>query len=286
MFKNLNTGALGVKATLAEQIDLARRHDFTGIDFSIGEALALAEAQSVNAARDLFAAAGVKPGSWGFPVDFRKDEATWQTGLKALPKQAELAAQLGCFRTATWILPGDNDLNFWEYFALHVARLRPAAQILKDHGHRFGLEFIGPKTLRDARKHLFVYTLDGMLALGAAIGTGNMGLLLDIWHVYTSHGTFDDVRKLAKEDIVCVHVNDAPAGKAVDEQVDNVRALPGETGVLDNVDFLQALREIGYDGPVTAEPFSQRVRELPAEEAVAETAAAMDKIWGMAGLEK
>jgi sugar phosphate isomerase/epimerase len=286
MYKNLNTGAIGVKATLAEQLDLARRHGFAGIDFSISEAQTLAEAQGVDAVKQLFAASGVKPGSWGFPVDYRKDKATWRSGLAALPKQAALAAELGCLRTATWILPGDNEMSFWEYFAFHVDRLRPAAQILKEHGHRFGMEFIGPKTMRDTRKHLFVYTLDGMLALGAAIGTGNMGLLLDIWHLYTSHGSVDDVRKLAATDIVSVHVNDAPAGIEVDQQIDQVRTLPGETGVLPIADFLQALQEIGYDGPVTSEPFSQRVRDLPPEQAVAETTAAMNKIWRQASLEQ
>ena len=86
------------------------------------------------------------------------------------------------------------------------------------------------------------------------------------------------MRRLQRSDVVVVHVNDAPAGVAVDEQLDQVRALPGETGVLDLAGFLQALREIGYDGPVTAEPFSQRLRELPADQALTETAAAMRKI--------
>jgi sugar phosphate isomerase/epimerase len=121
--------------------------------------------------------------------------------------------------------------------------------------------------------------MDGMLALAAAIGTGNVGLLLDVWHLYTSHGTLDDARKLTRDDVVTVHVNDAPPGIAVDEQIDNVRTLPGETGVIDIKGFLETLQAIGYDGPVTAEPFSQRVRELKPEEAVRETAAAMNKIW-------
>jgi sugar phosphate isomerase/epimerase len=284
MYKNLNTGAIGVKANLAQTVAYAKQYGFGGIDFSISEALTLADAQGVNAVRDLFASAGVKPGSFGFPVEYGKDEATWQEGIKALPQQAALAQQLGCLRTATWIVPGSNDRDFWANVDFHVQRLQPAAAILADHGIRFGLEFIGPKTLRDTFKHLFVYTLDGMLALGAAIGTGNMGLLLDIWHVYTSHGTHDDVRKLGKEDIVAVHVNDAPVGIAVDQQMDLVRALPGETGVLDIGDFLGALQSIGYDGPVTAEPFSQRVRAMAPDAAVAETAAAMNKIWAAAGV--
>lgn len=284
MYKNLSTGAIGVKATLSEAIAYAKNNGFGGIDFSISEAQALADAQGVNAVRDLFASASVRPGTFGFPVEYRKDDATWQEGIKALPKQAALAQQLGCLRTVTWIVPGSNDRDFASNFAFHVERFKPAAAILADHGIRFGLEFIGPKTLRDTLKHLFVYTLDGMMALGAAIGTGNMGLLLDIWHVYTSHGTHDDVRKLRQEDIVAVHVNDAPAGIPVDQQMDLVRALPGETGVLDNGDFLRALQGIGYDGPVTAEPFSQRVREMQPDAAVAETAAAMNKIWAAAGL--
>jgi sugar phosphate isomerase/epimerase len=284
MFKNLNTGAIGVKATLAETIDYARRHGFAGIDFSITEAAALTDQHGVSYVRDLFAKASIKPGSWGFPVEYRRDAATWQEGMKALPKLADLARQLGCFRSATWILPGSDDRDFAANFAFHVARLAPAAAILKDHGHCLGLEFIGPKTLRTPRKHLFVYTLDGMLALGAAMGAGNVGLLLDIWHLYTSHGDTDDVRKLSKAEIVSVHVNDAPTGKAVDEQIDNVRALPAETGVLAIADFLHALADIHYDGPVTAEPFSQRVRDLPPEQAVSETAAAMHKSWALAGL--
>jgi sugar phosphate isomerase/epimerase len=63
-----------------------------------------------------------------------------------------------------------------------------------------------------------------------------------------------------------------------------VRTLPGETGVIDIAGFLQALRKIGYEGPVMVEPFSERVRQLPPEEACAATAAALNKVWRQAGL--
>ena len=119
-----------------------------------------------------------------------------------LPRQAEFALELGCTRTSTWILPASDELSFYDNFEFHVSRLRPAAQILGDYGCRFGLEFIGPKTLRTPRKYNFVHTMDGMLALCAAIGTGNVGLLLDSWHVYTAHVTLDDVHKLTRDDVV------------------------------------------------------------------------------------
>ncbi|MDQ3250043.1 MAG: sugar phosphate isomerase/epimerase, partial [Chloroflexota bacterium] len=156
MFKNLNVGTIGVKATLAETIEYAQQHGFGGVDFSIGEAATLVAQQGVDYVRGLFTAAGVLPGSWGFPVDFRDDEAPWRNSLEALPAQAQLARDLGCLRCATWIMPGDNERNFGANFAFHVTRLRPAAEILNEYGHRLGLEFVGPKTLRDTRKYPFV----------------------------------------------------------------------------------------------------------------------------------
>ena len=89
---------------------------------------------------------------------------------------------------------------------------------------------------------------------------------------------------MTNDDVVYVHVNDAPAGVFIGDQLDNQRALPSETGEIDLVAFLKVLKEIGYDGPVTPEPFSQRVRELPDEQAVAETHAGLAKAWEAAGI--
>ncbi|MDH7571598.1 MAG: TIM barrel protein, partial [Armatimonadota bacterium] len=168
-------------------------------------------------------------------------------------------------------------------FQFHVARFAPVARILADHGCRLALEFIGPQTLRNGKRYGFIHTMDGMLALAAAIGE-NVGLLLDAWHLYTSHGTLAEMDLLTNDQVVYVHVNDAPAGVPVDEQKDNVRCLPGETGVIDLPGFLRKLAAIGYDGPVTPEPFSQKLREMSPEDAVRTTAEALRKAWHAAGL--
>jgi sugar phosphate isomerase/epimerase len=65
--------------------------------------------------------------------------------------------------------------------------------------------------------------------------------------------------------------------------MDLSRELPAATGVIDVAMFLRALVQIGYDGPVRAEPFNEAVRKLPANEAAAATAAAMRKAFGMVG---
>lgn len=61
-----------------------------------------------------------------------------------------------------------------------------------------------------------------MLELCDAVGP-NVGLLLDAWHLYTSGHDPADLELLSNQNVVDVHVNDAPAGVAVDDQVDSVR---------------------------------------------------------------
>ncbi|MCS7220130.1 MAG: sugar phosphate isomerase/epimerase family protein [Anaerolineae bacterium] len=285
MFKNLSTGAIGIRTDLIGALRLAKAYGFAGIEFNILEAAELAARHGIDHVRHMFAEAGVVPGNFGFPVDFRKDEDTWRADLEALPRLARLARELGATRTATWILPFSDELPFAENFRWHVERLRPAAQILADHGIRLGLEFVGPATARVGHRYGFLHSLDGMLALCAAIGTDNLGLLLDSYHWHTSHGNLDDLTKLSNADVVVVHVNDALPGIPVDELQDLTRALPCETGVINLAGFIQALARIGYDGPVIVEPFSQRIREMPPDEAVCITADSLRQLWAAAGLE-
>ena len=228
---------------------------------------------------------GLKPGSFGLPLAFREGDDVYRESLARLEAGAEAARQVGCTRCSTWILSWSETLDFAQNFAFHRDRLRPAAQILADKGIALGLEFLGPKTLRDGKPFEFIHTIEGMLELCDAIGTGNVGLLLDAWHWYTSGAGEKELEALSAADVVDVHINDAPVGFSIEEQVDNVRNLPGETGVIPITTFLQALAKVGYEGPVTPEPFSARLHTLAPEEAVRETAAAVRNVWRAAGLD-
>ncbi|MFQ6095953.1 MAG: sugar phosphate isomerase/epimerase family protein, partial [Candidatus Bathyarchaeia archaeon] len=227
---------------------------------------------------------GLKLGGWVLPVNFRGDEKTYRRDLEELPDYAEIAEELGCRRVFTWILPFSDELSFDENFEFHVERLRPVAEILEDHRCHLGLEFVGTRTVRVGHKYEFIYTMDGVLRLCKAIGTKNLGVLLDSWHWYATYGTLDQLRKLKGEQVIYVHINDAPAGISIEEQIDNVRCLPGETGVIDLVGFLKALKEIQYEGPVTPEPFSKKLTEMSVTEAVKLTGESLDKVWKEAGL--
>jgi len=287
MFKSLSPGAIGIRGlSLAESLQIARETGFDGLEFSIHEAAALADAQSVDAVRALFDSTGVRPGGWGLPVAWT-DDNRWQQDLKELPRLAAVGRELGATRTATWCLSFSEERPFRENFTWHVDRFRPIAQALADEGCRFGIEFIGPKTLRNGHRYEFIYTLEGMMELAHAIGTGNVGLLLDAYHLYTSGGSLDDLDKISAQDVVTVHVNDAPEGVPVDEQLDQVRRLPMETGVIDLPGFIRKLNQMGYDGPVMAEPFSAPLNEIAPKDprrAAQMTADAMNRMWQAAGL--
>ena len=279
MFKNLNAGAIGIRDYSLEQtLALAKQTGFSGIDFSIQAATQLANDNGIEYVKQMFKESDILPGAWAPPVDWRG--AGWAEDVKKLPKYAEVAAELGALRASTWCPPSSTEREFDENFNWHVERFGAIAETLKPYNIRFGIEFIGPQTLRPTNQYDFIYTMEGMLDLARAIGTGNVGLLLDAWHLYTSGGELDDLDKITNHDIVNVHVNDAPEGLTLAEYNDHDRRLPMETGVLPLQGFMKKLMALGYDGPVTAEPFSKRVNSIEDPiEAAKLTASYMAQLW-------
>lgn len=287
MYSSLMTGAIGIKGfSLEESSALAADTGFEAVWFDIREAKSIADEHGVDHVRDLFASRGIRPGGWGAPVRWQ-DDAQRDDDLAALPALAELGVALGNPFTTTGIMPGNDERPFDEQYAWILERLRPFAETLKASGVRLGIEFIAPKTLRSRFKHEFIYSMPEMLKLGRDVGTGNVGVLFDVWHHYTAHGTVADLDNVTADDIVVVHVNDAPAGIEIDEQVDSARMLPMETGVIEAPAMLRKLDAMGFDGPVIAEPFSARINALAAADPVAaasETAASIRKLFAAAGV--
>ena len=251
MFVNLDPDAVRIQELdLPQLIALAQRHDFEGIDPPIHQIAAMDDPRR---AADLVGEVGLQWGSVGLPVDFRTTEGNFTRSMANLRVVASVAQQIGCARCVTWIMPCHEELDYQANFQLHVRRLRPVAALLADHGLRFGIEFVGPQTLRNTKKHSFIHTIDQCLTLGDAIGH-NCGVLFDTFHWYTSRATSQDITEKLASRIVCVHVNDAIPGRGPERQLDRERALPCDTGVIDLAGFVRALRQIHYDGPLTCEP--------------------------------
>jgi sugar phosphate isomerase/epimerase len=269
MMLHLSCGAIGVKAKPAEALDYAARHGFDAIDADAA-AVEQLTAEQMKAKKIAWGLAGL-------PVDFRRDDAKFREGMAVFPAYAGKLRAAGVERMTTWLSPASADLTYRENFKTHATRLREVAQVLHDHGLRFGMEYVGPKTSWSARRFPFIHTMRETRELIAEMNVPGVGLVLDSWHWYHARDTREEILALKNSDVVSVDLNDAPAGVPIDEQPDGKRELPAATGVIDVKTFLSALQEIGFDGPVRAEPFNEAVRKMAPEDAVAATAAALKK---------
>lgn len=277
---DLRWGSIGVKANQTEAIELAAKHGFESVAAVPNELAKLSDAQSDDLVAEL-KAKGLVWGSSGLPVDFRKDESKFASDLAELPQLAEALRRAGVVRMGTWIMPCHDELTYVANFKQHAQRLRECAKILKDNGLRLGLEYVGTSTLRNSKRFPFLHTMRETAELHSAIGVDNMGFVLDSWHWYTAGETADDIRSLDANQIVGCDLNDAPKGLEVDQQIDGQRELPVATGVIDVKSFLQALVDVGYDGPVRAEPFNRPLNELDNDAACEKTAKAIRQAFAL-----
>ncbi len=238
MFLALNSVLLSNRVAWPEFPHIAAQAGFPGTDIMLKPAMQA----GADATNQLLNQLNLLPAAIDFPVEFRKDEATFQAGLTALPKQAEFAAAINCPRMVTYIMSSSNTPKA-ELRQLYKQRFTQCAAVLAKSGVRLGLEFLGPLQFRKLFKYEFIWRMNEMLELAKECGP-NVGLLLDAWHWHLSGATTADIIHAGRERIVHVHFDDAP-NLPPDQIKDDHRLLPGE-GVINLTGFLQALEKIGY----------------------------------------
>jgi sugar phosphate isomerase/epimerase len=269
MKMDLHTGNVGVKANLQQQIDYAVKYGFEAFDPNLNDLAALSDSAMKQTMDDMAA----KNLSFGFlaqsvPVT-QPDEKFAEWTKTTLTGWAKTMQRAKITRFCTWLSSSDARLTYLQNFKLHTRRIADVATILGDYGISFGLEYVGPKTGWARSKYPFIHTMESMKELVDATGKSNVGFLLDTWHWYNAGETPADILTLKNKDVVGVHLNDAPKDIPVDQLRDNQREIPMATGVINIGGFLNALNQIGYDGPAAAEPLGSSITKLPPEEAMA-----------------
>lgn len=218
-------------------------------------------ADDAEALRALLAAHDVTPIHCGWSAGLRSSRADFEASLPQAAKEMAFVADYGCtggtlvlpFRTERdGPAPDDADTQ---------DRIIQIAERAAAHRLSVVLEFVGlhiphapPQTYHD---------LPATLALLAQVRMPNVGILLDAYHWYLSGGTADEIAAIPDGTPLFVHLNDAPPGDVATLE-DSMRMLPGE-GVIDLNAFLGAIAARGYDGPVSVELFSERLRAMPPE---------------------
>jgi len=265
---SLNGSLLSTPLDLESFLAKAAQYGYEGADLDLGQIVALDPDDPVSAGLALFAKHGVQPSCWGLPLDFRNMDSDdgYRASLLEFPRLAQLAAELECPRMCTWFMPALPDPDLFRRVA--GERIKRAAGIAGDYGVRIGLEWVAPFTSRQGEGlRPFIWRMDQMLDWIDEMGEPNLGLLVDSWHWYHQDGTVAELEALAVDQIVHVHINDAPdlpkdtLGDVKD------RVFPGE-GVIDLAGFVGALAQVGYEDYLSPEILNPAVRELPGDAAI------------------
>lgn len=273
---DLCPGTIGVSVDQTQAIQLAAKYKFESVQ-PYADTVGTLDAAGRDKLNEMLKSNKLVWGASGLPVEFRAAQQTFDNDIKKLPAIAAGLQAAGVTRIGTWLSPCSDELTYVSNFRQHVKRLSAVADILHDHNIRFGLEYVGPKTLWASKKHAFIHTLNETLELIAETGKSNIGIVLDSWHWYTAHEDRATLDKLTNAQIIAVDLNDAPKGLEIDQQLDQKRELPSATGVIDVKAFLQYLVDVGYDGPVRAEPFNKPLNDMENDAAVEATSIAMHK---------
>jgi sugar phosphate isomerase/epimerase len=280
MTMQLDCGSIGVKATPPQALEYAKRYGFDSISADSGW-LAGLPAEELQRFLAEMKSKQIVWGNAGLPVEFRKEEAEFRSGVAELKRRAPALQRAGVKRVTTWILPASDTMTYLENLKFQAKRLVECASILADYGCAFGLEYVGPKTAWTARRYPFVHSMREMRDLIAEIGKPNVGFVMDSWHWYTAGDTAEDLKTLKASEVISIDLNDAPSGVAWDQQVDSKREIPCATGVIQMATFLNGLNAVGCDAPARCEPFNAALRAMAPEQALETTATAMKKAFAL-----
>lgn len=236
---------------------------------AMGEIAARAGYQGVVLPREAWQAPapapdGIAVTAMAVPVEIRRDEETYRSGLPDLERAVAFGASTGC-RVAVVGLPPSSEAPKAEQKEIYRRRLEPCLDAFARHGVRLAVEAISPLHLRRARPYEFIWRMDEMFEFVRSL-SAEAGLVADCWHWHHAGETADDLLALGRDAFLDVHISDAPAIPPEDIR-DMERVLPGE-GVIDFDTFFGALDRMGYDGAISVEVFGSRLAEFdPAEAA-------------------
>jgi sugar phosphate isomerase/epimerase len=180
-----------------------------------------------------------------------------QNALHALRGRLEMCQALGA--PALVVLPGvagpAGSLDSYDVAAEGLAR---CGELAEPYGVSLAIEFLKGSD--------FVGSLRTATDVARRTGRENVGVLFDTFHFYTGISKMADIARMESGELLLVHLNDCPDVPR-EAATDKMRVLPGD-GIFPLAEMLGAIRDIGYDGYVSLEVFSDELwKRDPAEAA-------------------
>jgi sugar phosphate isomerase/epimerase len=235
--------------TLEELVEAARASTFSGIGIdSASFADFRRRGGSLDSLARLIERAGLRVTDVGVLV----------LGVEGSAESAAALSELGAAVGAETCIAAvvDPTLSFDDI----VVATRSCVATMRRRPIRLALEFFpyGP-----------LVTLEQAVAVCAAVGWDDCGLLVDLWHFFRSGAPWDLLEALAPGQIALVHADDAPPLASDDLAYESrFRRVPLGEGCFDVRRFARTLRDLPYDGVVSVEVLSTALRQEPPRRAV------------------
>jgi 2-keto-myo-inositol isomerase len=284
MFKILNLALLGISSRINELVEMSLTFGFQGVDIELPMVLAHAQMHGPSYGYGLLGGARSRTGGFDLPVRFQGEEAEFSADMAKLPEIAKLCNEMHLTRAYTTIQPSSDHLAYPANFELHRKRLLQAAEVLSAQGIRIGLTFLAPESFRKDGVYPFVHQAEAMSALVKAVGSQDVGIILDVWHWIAGGGTTDSMQTFSNEQIIAVRLSDGPSDKPASTWSYADRYLPGGTGAINSVEVLKWLDSIGYDGPVIAHCNPANLGEIRREAVIQKLSESLSEVWTAADL--
>jgi len=234
---SLNMGTiLGLKLGLAEQVDVAIKAGYHGIEPWIRDIEAYAKAGGNLAdIRKKLADSGVAvEGGIGFANWIVDDDAARARGLETARHDMDLLVRIGGTRIAA-PPAGATDKS------LDLSTVARRYRALCDIGEQIGVvpqvEIWGAsRTLSRLGEAMFV---------AIESGYAKAAVLPDVYHIHRGGGTYEGIRLCTAQAIPVIHMNDYPADPPREKLRDEHRVYPGDgIAPLDNI-----LRDLAVVNP-------------------------------------
>lgn len=244
-----NTITCGADKPLEATLDLLGKYGYEGVEIEAGRIDDYLTRHSMSDLKRQLAKNHLQVAAiMAFPF-FAFDIAQQEEQLRRIDRYARLARQLGsktllCF-TADAPPPGMGIAEAIERAGKSAQRY---GEVSGQYEVKCALEPIGGAPFMPGPRQA--------LAVVGASTSKSVGIMMDTFHYYKSGIPLDEVRRLPKEHLLIVHVNDCP--DLPREQLnDSHRVYPGH-GVIPLIEEFRILKhEIGYKGFLSIEIFNR-----------------------------
>lgn len=239
---------------LKDRAEVAGRVGWRGMGFVLDDMNASIAQYGLPTVKQIFADNGIRHVELEFLVDWHLDGEKLRASNIAYDRMLEIGAELGIEK----IKIGGG---VFEEGEPNIAAMRKGVAGLCERAAPLGIDIV-----IEFLPFASISTVDRALALFEGLGTTNGGLLVDTWHIHRGGMDASDIRRIPKEFLRAVELDDAGPeilGGFFNDST-HYRRLCGE-GVIDIASQLQAIIDVGYRGYYGVEVISAYHRHLPLE---------------------